>query len=100
MSKKEQKKEKRGIVEYLSMKAELPSDILAGEVRVELRGRNTMFLCGCRRISNYSPKLIVFEIKGGRVGIFGEGLICTSYHAGTVSVEGYISSVRFLEDGE
>ncbi len=100
MSKNEQKSRKRGIVEYLSLKAELPSDALAGEVRIELRGRNSLFLGGCRRIVKYSPELIVFRIKGGEVFIKGDALICTSYHSGTVGIEGRIGSVSFSEEEE
>ncbi len=98
MSKNEQKSRKRGIVEYLSVKAELPSDALAGEVRIELRGRSSLFLSGCRRIASYSPELVLLRIKGGNVGVFGNDLICTSYHSGTVSIDGQIESVRFLEE--
>ena len=98
MRKNEQKKKSHNLVEYLSLKAELPSDALAGEVRIELRGRNTFFLGGCRKIVKYSPELVVLGIKGGEVGIFGERLICMSYYEGTVSIEGLIESVRFLEE--
>ena len=100
MSKKKQKEEKRGFIEYLSMKAELPSDAVAGEVRIELRGRNLLFLCGCRRILKYTPELIVLSVKGGTVSVTGERLICTSYHSGTISIEGAISSVSFGEGEE
>ena len=82
------------------MKAELPSDALAGEVRIELRGRNLLFLCGCRRILKYTPELIVLSVKGGTVSVTGERLICTSYHSGTISLEGAISSVSFGEGEE
>ena len=98
MSKNEQKNRRRNLVEYISLKAELPSDALAGEVRKELRGRNTLFLGGCRNIVKYSPELVVLGIKGGEVAILGERLICMSYYEGTVSIEGLIESVRFLEE--
>ncbi len=100
MSKDKQKKDKRSFVEYLSAGAELSSDSLAGEVRIELRGKNLLFLGGCRRIVTYSPTLIVLSGKGDTVSIIGERLICTSYHGGTVSIEGAISSVSFGEGVE
>lgn len=100
MSKNKQKENRRGIVEYLSVKAELPSDALAGEVRIELRGKNSLFIGGCKRIITYSTRLIVLGIKGDVVSVKGERLICTSYHSGTVSIEGSILSVSFGNGGE
>jgi len=100
MRNNKQKEQRRTLVEYLSLKAELPSDALAGEVRIELRGRSSLFAGGCKRIITYSTGLIVLAIKGGTVSVKGEGLICTSYHSGTVSIEGRITSVSFGEGGE
>ena len=97
MSKNNEKKGKATLLEFLSVKAELPSDALAGETRIELRGRNLLFVQGCRRILKYSPELISLEVKGDSVSIAGERLVCTSYHAGGVSVEGRIVSLSFSE---
>ena len=94
------KDNKRTLIEYLSIKAELPSDALAGETRIELRGRNLLFIGGCRRILKYSPTQITVEVKGDRVSVGGERLECTSYHAGNVSVEGRICSVNFEKGDE
>ncbi len=98
MSKQGQKGDKRGLVEYLSVKAELPSDALAGEARIEIRGKNLLFVNGCRRILKYSPELIILSVKNDSVHIMGERLICTSYHAGAVSIEGCIFGVSFGEE--
>lgn len=97
MSKSKEKKKRRGLVEYLSVKAELPSDALVGETRIELRGRSCLFIQGCRRILKYSPCHMILEVKGDCVSVKGERLVCTSYHAGTVSVEGLICSLCFSE---
>ena len=67
--------------------------------RIESCGRSGIFLDGCRKILKYSPESVILLVKGGSVEIGGEGLICTSYHAGNVSVEGRIASVNF-RDGE
>ncbi len=95
MSKQNEKERKRGISEYLSTVSEIPSDAMCGEVRIELRGRYQLFLTGCRRIIKYSPELMVLAVKGDLLNVSGERLICTSYHGGTVSIEGNILSVRF-----
>ena len=95
MSKKTADNEKRGFFEYLSVKTELPSDALCGEVRVEMRGRNLVFLSGCRRIIKYSAEEMILAVKGDLLSVKGTRLICSSYHGGTVSIEGSISSVSF-----
>lgn len=100
MSSKKENANKRGIVEYLSLKAELSSDALAGEVRVEIRGRSSLFLGGCKKILKYSPEEMIVECKGDRIIIAGERLVCTSYHAGNISVDGSIASVSFSNGEE
>ncbi len=90
---------KRGIVEFLSSKAELPSDILTGDFKIEMRGRNTVFIQGCRRILKYSPCIMVMAVKNFAVEIIGERLVCSAYHDGTISIDGYIKTVN-IDDGE
>lgn len=77
----------------------LPSDALFGEVRIEMRGRNTLFICGCRRIIKYSTDEIIFDTKDFCISVSGNGLVCTTYHYGSVTVEGLICSIK-LGDGE
>lgn len=95
MSKNQYKSQKRGFLEYLAVKGEISPDSLAGEVRVELRGKNQLFVYGCRRIVTYSPTLISLAVKGDELCVEGERLICTSYYGGAVSIEGVIISVSF-----
>jgi sporulation protein YqfC len=100
MSKEHKKSLYHGrLFEYLSVKAELPSDALQGEFRLELMGRNLLFVMGCRRILEYSPCRITLAVKGFNIEVVGERLICSSYHDGTVGVEGRIDGVR-CDDGE
>ncbi len=91
---------KRGLVEFLAVKASLPSDILSGELRIEIRGRNTLYLQGCRRIMTYSPTEMVLLAKSCIIKVAGERLVCSSYHDGTVTVEGLIDGVQFVEKEE
>lgn len=89
------KQRKNRFFEYLTEKAELPADLLAGEFRIELRGRNTVFLHGCRRILKYSQNEMIMAAKGFSVSIRGDRLVCSAYHDGTVSIDGYICGVEF-----
>ena len=88
-----------GIIEYLSIKAELPSDVLSGEMRIELRGRNTLFVHGCKRIIKYSAEEMILGMKNTELHIAGERLICTTYHSGVVTVEGFIKKISFDDGG-
>lgn len=78
---------------FIEDKTALPSDIFEGEFSVEIRGRSTLYMCGCRRIIKYSPDEMVMAAKGFEVRIRGAGLICTSYNCGAITVEGEIGGV-------
>ena len=86
------------IIEFLSVKASLPSDALSGDFRLEIRGRNSVIVCGCRRIQKYTPTEIVLSSKDFDVAIIGERLICTAYHEGAICIEGYVTDVKFDPD--
>ena len=98
--KENHKTDKRGLLELLAVRGELSPDSLAGEARIELRGKNQLFVGGCRRIITYSPTLIVLAVKGDALSVKGKRLICTSYYGGTVSIEGEIRSISFGEGEE
>ena len=92
---KKNDKEKKGLLEFLAVKTALPSDALLGEMRIELRGRNTLFMQGCRRILKYSPEEMIMAAKGFSISVKGERLVCSTYHDGVVSIDGIISGVEF-----
>ena len=75
----------------------LPSDALLGEVRLEMRGRGLLLLGGCRRIMKYSSDEICFKVKDFCITVRGAELICTTFHAGNVTVEGKICGIAFDE---
>ena len=100
MSKSNDKK--AGLIEVLSQKTALPSDALMGDFRLEIRGRNSAIVCGCRKILKYEPQCIVLSAKGFDLTLVGERLICTAYHEGAVCIEGYITGIELggkSEDG-
>ena len=89
---------KNALIEYLSVKTALPSDLISGGFRIEVRGRNSVISFGCRRIVKYTPSNIVLAAKEFAVGISGERLICTSYHEGAICIEGFIRKIEFDPD--
>lgn len=85
----------RPLPEWLAVKLDIPPDILEGGMRVELRGRQSLLVHGCRRIIEYSPTGLRLQMKGCILCVTGERLVCHSYLAGAVGVEGRIDGVCF-----
>ena len=94
-----EKNEKRGLVEFLTVKTGLPCDILTGDFRIELRGRNQLYLHGCRRIIKYSTEEMKLAAAAFSVCVTGKRLICSAYYGGTVCIEGHIVGFM-IEDAE
>ena len=95
-----QKNKRNSLIEFLSVKTSLPSDILSGGFRLEVRGRNSVICFGCRRILKYMPEKIVLASKDFSIGLSGQRLVCTAYHEGAICVEGFIEKIEFDPDGE
>ncbi len=85
--------------EWLSVHLDIPSDLPAGGIRLDLRGRHTLTVYGCRRIVDFSPCTIRLALTGCDLVVEGDRLMCTSYLAGAVGIEGCICRMNF-EDGE
>lgn len=100
--KKHQKKhgaegnERRTAAEWLSLKLDIPADLADG-MRIELRGRNTLLIHGCCGILTYSPHEMKFSLTDGELCVRGTRLVCHSYLAGAVGVEGRIDALAFAE---
>ncbi len=100
MSKDRKKDEKRGFFEYLAVRADADGDSIAGDVYIEMRGKNSLLVKGCKRILGYSPEAVELEIKKDKLRVKGKRLVCTSFHSGSVSVEGVIDSLAFCTEEE
>lgn len=87
------------LLEWLAVKLDMPADVLNGGIRLDMRGRNTLTVHGCTRILDFSPCEIRLSLGDCTLAVLGERLICTSYLAGAVGIEGRINSVCFC-DGE
>ncbi len=88
--------ERRSLSEWLSLKLDIPSDIADG-MRIELRGRHTLLLHGCCGILTYTPHEMKFRLLEGELRVTGARLVCHSYLAGAVGVEGRIDSLSLAE---
>ena len=81
--------------EWLAVHLDFPPDVWEGGLRMELRGRNALTVCGCRRILAYHPEEIRLAVKNAVLCVKGERLICTSYLAGAVGIDGLINAMIF-----
>lgn len=97
-----EKKNKKGrtLAEWLAVDHDLPPELLSGGCFVEIRGRNSVVVRGCRRILNYSESRVTLKLKREIIEVTGKRLTCISYLAGAVAVEGLVDSVSFLKREE
>ena len=101
MREKENKKTRgRPISERLAVDYDIPPELLSGGCFIEIRGRNSVVVRGCKRILTYSESTVTLKLKRDIAVIGGKRLTCISYLAGAVSVEGLIDSVSFLRKGD
>lgn len=91
------KKSSRSLSEWLTVNFDIPSDLVDGGIRVDLRGRHTLTVHGCRRILDYAPETIRLSLGECALVVSGERLICTSYLAGAVGIEGSIRGILFQD---
>lgn len=97
--KRDDAREKIGFTERISARIGLPSDELVGKFGLEIRGRDAVFVHGCRRILKYTPSSVVLDIGKFEVNVIGRHLVCSAYYGGTVCIDGYVCGVE-LGDGE
>lgn len=76
---------------------DVPPELLSGGCFVEIRGRNSIIVRGCRKIVKYSTENIVLKMKRDLIEITGKKLTCLTYFSGAVSVEGVIDSLSFVK---
>ncbi len=94
------KQSKRGHIpfpEWLTEKLDIPPDLLEGGMRVEIRGREAMLIHGCKKILVYTPQSMRLKMKDCCICITGDRLICHTYLAGAVGIEGKIISLCYEE---
>lgn len=66
--------------------------------QVVLRGKKGATVHGCRKILQYSPVEIQLLLTERVVSIEGKSLYCTSFGAGSVTVEGDVRRATYLPE--
>ena len=90
----EERKKKAGLGERLKRRYGA-QPITGGRERVTMEGQRRVTVYGCRRIVVYSPLEIRLMLAKEELSIIGEALYCSSFSAGTVTVEGKIGGVLY-----
>lgn len=87
--------ERRSLPELVSLITDMPADLLAGGMTLEMRGRNELLLCGCREIIEYSETSIRILQANCVVCICGRRLAMSSYSDGRITVTGEVDVLDF-----
>lgn len=91
--------DRRRLPEWLAVKLDIPADLMAEGLRLDMRGRHTLVVHGCRRILDFTPCTVRLAVKDATLTVSGRRLVCTAYLAGAVGIEGYLCGISFC-DGE
>ena len=89
----------RRLPEWLAVRLDIPADLLTDGLRLDMRGRHTLTIHGCRRILDFTPCEVRLAVKDATLTVSGRRLVCTAYLAGAVGIEGCICGINFC-DGE
>lgn len=91
-------REKQGFKQKLAARYGASSQ--KGRGTVVLQGQSGVTVYDCRKILQYSPKEIRLSVAKRTLSVTGERLFCPSFSAGTVTVEGYVTGVVYLENDD
>ena len=97
---KEQKTrvERESLSEKITKRLDIPPDVLPYSTTITIRGRNSVCVCGSTSITLYTPDEIKLSLHKGYLSIRGCRLLCTSYNAEELRIDGEIKSVSFEEE--
>ncbi|MBO5280676.1 MAG: YabP/YqfC family sporulation protein [Clostridia bacterium] len=98
-SKRYQKQNKESVAEKLCRCMDLPSDLANGNL-VEIRGRGSVSVCGCRKILLYSHDRIELEGKEFDTVIVGKRLEFTGFGDKCAEVCGLVDRIEFRRRDE
>ena len=79
----------------LSSRYDLQPELLSDGCHLELRGRSSLAVGGCRGIVEYSPSGITLRLKKSFFYVKGSHLSCDSYTRGEVLISGRIDLMGF-----
>ena len=94
------KKSGEGFAAKMSAMYDIQPELLLGGCRLELRGRSSLAVGGCRGIVAYSPTVILLRLRDSLLRVCGETLSCDSYTCGEVLISGRIDLMGFEDQAK
>lgn len=76
---------------------DIPREALPGGFGLSMSGQNELTVRGCRQILAYGANCIALSLGKVALLVEGQGLLCTVFEAGSVTVQGLICKVSFEE---
>ena len=88
---------KRDLMAVFGKRLDIPREMLPGGFSLELCGTGELTVRGCKRILSYAEQQILLQLPSHTLLVEGEGLLCSAFCAGAVTVSG---EIRALTIGE
>lgn len=88
---------RRSVSETVEMIAELfdiPANVLPWGMDIEIRNDRDVFVGGCIGVSEYTRERVIFNGKGMRAVVDGDGLELYTFADGRVRAAGRVRNVR------
>ena len=76
---------------------DIPREALPGGFGVTLSGQNELVVRGCKKILSYGEEKIELALGWLKLVIEGEGLLCSAFGGGAVTVTGKVVVLRLEE---
>ena len=96
--KKREKEDRQTLTERLCQCMGLPADLANGSL-IEIRGRGSVSVCGCRKILLYSSGRIELEGKDFDTVIIGKRLEFTGFGDKCAELCGLVDRIEFVRRG-
>lgn len=88
--------ERGTLSERICRALDIKPDAAFGGSLIEIRGRGSITVRGGGRILKYTENEIRLELRKSVLSVCGKRLVCITYYAGAVGIEGRIDSVCFI----
>ncbi len=90
--------QKRGdFLTRFGSKLDIPREALPGSFGLTLAGQGELAVRGCKKILSYGERCISLRVGKTVLSIHGEGLLCTAFGSGCVTITGQVVSLVFGE---
>ena len=87
----------RGVLGRLAGLLQLPREVLPYGFGAVLSGQEELLVRGCKKILTYDAECITLALPHTRLSVYGEGLFCSAFGGGSVTLGGHIRKIELGE---